>query len=1049
MAGTFRYQLSGGYTTGDGDLRVVNAGTTLASQISDTESVTISFNLSAARWYWTVSPDNFGLLDASGSALTSASTVSLLVDLSTFSGAGSLSGGDLGDRFIGGSGADVLSGGDGNDTLSGGSGNDTLYGGGHGDLIDAGGDDDLVVTNLAQFTGDTIAGGSGNDTLSLTGGGLFDLSHVTGFERIEGSTLADTIDGLGSDSVVIVGKNGNDRLVGGSGNDTLSGGPGNDTLSGGAGDDLFSMAGSTDFGVGEIIDGGDGNDTIDVALNTAFDFSSGVSNVETIRISYAGGGNVTGTSGAETILGNTGNDTLSGNGGADSLVGGNGNDTLAGGDGVDTLVGGDGNDVYVSALDGSNADVVSGFTAGDLLRATGRTGGGTLTAGTGTTVAANSVQVNIVSADDAYVYMDADGVEDAPEVVFHLAGTFSLSNFVLSGSDVAFQVPVFTTGTDSFNDTVGHDLTTGASDAEINAADNVDAGDGTDTLNLTLADGVTTEAATITGFENLNLTVAAGQSATFTATNVGSSTLKPVGAGSHLITGASVDVDASGLTGAGTVNATFTGGNVAATGGDNDDVFAFGTSLESTDTISGGAGDDTLSATLDGQSVNVHADGIETLAVTASGSSSSVALNNTTGLTTLVVDGTGDLHTGVTSSMTSFDGHAAQGDLSVTFTAASDILVQGGSGDDTFGFRGTLDSADTLSGGDGNDTVTARIDNLTGSAGQLRLTGIETLSLDNRGSASVVDLTNTSGLTTLILGGSADLAVSGILATVTRIDGSSFGAAAAVTLADAADMLVDLGNGNDVIDFTTTLDNADTVNGGAGDDTVRADVTGRDLTSGLLHLTDVETLALSGTGSGGLDLGAASGLARVEVSGELRAVLRGISSATTVDGSGITGAGLLNVVFGAGDDVAIGGANADRLVGGDGNDQLSGGAGNDSLSGDAGTDLLDGGAGNDTLLGGAGADTLSGGDGTDTLSGGDGGDRFVLAAGDSGVDVIADFGSGDVIAVTGATFTGSVTSGDGTVMAAGSVQVGATVGGVTMLYINTAGTAGPAQATIA
>lgn len=85
-----------------------------------------------------------------------------------------------------------------------------------------------------------------------------------------------------------------------------------------------------------------------------------------------------------------------------------------------------------------------------------------------------------------------------------------------------------------------------------------------------------------------------------------------------------------------------------------------------------------------------------------------------------------------------------------------------------------------------------------------------------------------------------------------------------------------------------------------------------------------------------------------------------------------------------GNDTLSGGAGIDKLYGGNGNDKLLGGAGNDTLNGDAGNDTLNGGAGNDTLIGGIGNDTLIGGAGKDT---------FIFKAG-SGVDKVLDFDAG-------------------------------------------------------
>ena len=137
----------------------------------------------------------------------------------------------------------------------------------------------------------------------------------------------------------------------------------------------------------------------------------------------------------------------------------------------------------------------------------------------------------------------------------------------------------------------------------------------------------------------------------------------------------------------------------------------------------------------------------------------------------------------------------------------------------------------------------------------------------------------------------------------------------------------------------------------------------------------------------------------------------------------IGGSGNDTLVGGDGDDVLDGGDGDDMLNGWTGSDQLSGDAGHDRLFGYYGDDWLSGGDGNDQLFGGvdhdhldggahddrlsgdAGDDVLKGGAGNDTLSGGSGADRFVFDGVDQGVDVITDFGDGDVLAI-GDTLTG-------------------------------------------
>jgi hypothetical protein len=124
---------------------------------------------------------------------------------------------------------------------------------------------------------------------------------------------------------------------------------------------------------------------------------------------------------------------------------------------------------------------------------------------------------------------------------------------------------------------------------------------------------------------------------------------------------------------------------------------------------------------------------------------------------------------------------------------------------------------------------------------------------------------------------------------------------------------------------------------------------------------------------------------------------------TLTDGDGDTASGHI--------DLTLAPAAADNHVTGfDGHDVLYGGAGHDVLHGLGGDDHLYGGAGNDHLYGEAGNDHLYGGPGADTMTGGEGSDTFGYAAGDLGgsnVDHILDFHvaatgeGGDVLDFTG------------------------------------------------
>ena len=145
--------------------------------------------------------------------------------------------GDLDGR--GNSLANVIWANGGGNVLSGGAGIDTVsyeFGAVSGVAVS-------LATTVAQATG-----GSGRDTIS-------------GFERLTGSSFADTLGGSRGDDV-LNGLEGADNLAGGAGRDTLDGGSGSDTLRGGAGNDTYFI---TDLD--DVVRDAGGEDTVVVAVD--------------------------------------------------------------------------------------------------------------------------------------------------------------------------------------------------------------------------------------------------------------------------------------------------------------------------------------------------------------------------------------------------------------------------------------------------------------------------------------------------------------------------------------------------------------------------------------------------------------------------------------------------------------------------------------------------------------------------------------------------------------------------------------------------------------
>jgi len=210
---------------------------------------------------------------------------------------------------------------------------------------------------------------------------------------------------------------------------------------------------------------------------------------------------------------------------------------------------------------------------------------------------------------------------------------------------------------------------------------------------------------------------------------------------------------------------------------------------------------------------------------------------------------------------------------------------------------------------------------------------------------------------------------------------------------------------------------------GQGADLVRSTVSFT-LGANVEHLTLLGSQAIDGTGNN---------LANKITGNQASNVLTGGAGADTLSGE-------------AGADTLDGGTGADRMEGGLGHDRYYvdnagdvivelAGAGTDSVyasvsftladnverlylegssalngtgnelanivTGNSGANRLSGLAGNDTLNGGGGADTLQGGTGADVLSGGAGADQFLFAKGEVHGDTIKDFGSGDILMLTG------------------------------------------------
>jgi Ca2+-binding RTX toxin-like protein len=809
---------------------------------------------------------------------------------------------------------DTLTGDTGENTLTGGAGDDTLRTGGNAggtvDLLDGGtGSDTASFSGYAESVTATLRGA--NDGIAAVAGGQ--IAALRGIENLTGGSGNDVLTG-DDNANVIEGGLGDDTLNGGAGNDTVAftgttgvtidlsiataqntgvgndtiigfenvrTGSGNDTVTGDAGDNIFFDGGGAD-----IYTGGAGSDTVDYSAAAGF-LTVNLNNAQQTTLAAAGDTLI----GIENINGSlvSTNNLTGGNTTDNRLVGGSAADRLIGGGMNDTLIGGAGNDVIFGDYTDTFSSVAGVADGNDTLE--GGAGSDILVGGLGNDILRGG------DGDDTLV----GGLASAP-------GTALTQVFTNDG------------GNDTF-----------------------DGGDGTDT-----AYAYYTGRAGGVSFDLGNLD---GNSAiTLDGANIGSFT----------------SVERVIFRG-GTGNDVVRGGGTLDTlvGNEGDDILD---GWYGNDTLSGGLGNDTLiggegldTATYVNATAGVNVDlRIQGIAQDTGGE----GIDTLSGIEYLTGSAFGDMLRGndafnliidnaVTSSATAFGQTDALygfgGDDSILVTRASgtvatNIIMDGGDGNDIIELRSGALNAAPAAVADGLSTATylnvgatssdrnADLVSVSGGAGNDRiiLTGVasavvdagsgnDTLSISMRGAAGV----NNYQLT---LGAGAD---------IVQLSGS--GAETTSTARSSRITDFDRGNTGDRFEMTSFL------NGGLTGYTANSNP----FASGHLRLIQSGTDLLLQSDRDG------AGTANDFVT--LFAISNGYTGGFTAfnfDGF----IGNLTLTGFAGDETITGATGNDVLSGGDGNDILYGLAGNDTLNGGTGNDTLYGGAGNDTLNGGAGID---------------------------------------------------------------------------------------------
>ena len=769
---------------------------------------------------------------------------------------------------------------------------------------------------------DTIALGSGIDTINLTTavnysdinafGGVLNVERLslsaneanqslvltdTYFSEFDASTIT-----TGSVSVDVTGMTEQIKVTLGQGDDTV----------------IMETADLTVSDM-EVINGNKGEDTLEIVDTSAStltddDFvSRQITGFEAIKLNgsltagsnfYATGIDKVIASGALTFDGTLLSKSIEyvGSSAVDTVDLAGKNDIIYRAEGSDVIHAGGGNDIFY--LDGSDldaADVLDGEVGTDSIRFTN---------------AANIVDTVLagVSVEEIYFVEDGNtqsfefGTNAAANGIAKLYASDLTSDFTLDKSSEGTITFVSGSGDDTFKVTT----------TSFSATDKIDLGEGTNTLEFTDAGDITDAGfASLKNFDKLVLADGANT----------------IALGTKFLASGITTIDASASSGTTEIDMSLIGTKKAyvINGGAEVDTIKLKSSIaDSGITIGGGDSDDIL--------VIVNAAKITDATFANFTSLEVLQLSDIKGnLVTLGANAT-------TAGITTIDGSSMTGSGTMVvdssdMTSNKDLTITGGVNSDQLTVQTDhLTTADTLDGGDGEDTLV-----VTGNGDQLTDTdfantsGFEVLSFESGFDYSVVLGTNASSGFTTIDGSNLK-------------SGDNLTVDASASDFDTIDLDIESGNGTDVIstaggdDHIITAYGNDTITSGAGDDYIDggngddkfifadADLTSTDYIQGgsgddTLEITDTAMLDSSATA-----LDRVFGVETLMVSGGGEATVNyhmQQAGIRTIDGTGSSTSLLLDATYTAYNMELIGGSAADTIFAGQGTDTLTGNGGED------------------------------------------------------------------------------------------------------------------------
>lgn len=283
------------------------------------------------------------------------------------------------------------------------------------------------------------------------------------------------------------------------------------------------------------------------------------------------------------------------------------------------------------------------------------------------------------------------------------------------------------------------------------------------------------------------------------------------------------------------------------------DIFTLdSTDVANGDVIDGAAGDDTMNLALTNETLDstFTVSNVEDINITSATTGSSIDMTNVTGADVTVAGAGTTTLTEVGTTITSIDASTATGALAATITGAATHDVKMAIAASSVTFTGVLDSTDTVTGGAGTtDAVTA---NEIADATTLAFTSsdVESINLNAADTADATityDGTNNAGastvnVNTLIAG--QTVVVTDVNADTTTLDADGVAGTSTITVATATDIDVTTSEDDSTVDMTTTLDAQDSITGGAGDDSLTAEMDGQH-TYALNNVVTTITLAVA------------------------------------------------------------------------------------------------------------------------------------------------------------------------------------------------------------